>query len=179
MAVGKRSDRRLILQNTAHLARVRLPDDYWSLGQVQVQVAAVAGTLALPDVRVTRLPAGMVVTRAVPMFKFRMIENTDAAGNALDGATVAATSQVIQVRCAAPLTAYIDGIAFPDNYHTLDGSAREGGDVTVATEVAGIDVSSIVNRNGTYNFRWLLAKVDSDFINFDDVQVGLRIWYSI
>jgi hypothetical protein len=34
-----------------------------------------------------------------------------------------------------------------------------------------------VNGNGIYEFRWLLAKAVSDFLNLNDVQVGIRLWY--
>ncbi|KKL16940.1 hypothetical protein LCGC14_2490530, partial [marine sediment metagenome] len=44
------------------------------------------------------------------------------------------------------------------------------GDHDIAVEVVG---------NDTYNFKWQLADADQISINFNDIQVGLRIWYSV
>jgi len=159
---------------TASQGRQLFTMDFWSAGLEEVQIAAAAGTDALPDITVADLPAGATVVKATVMFKFRMIENTYAGVNKLNGATVATTSQVIQIRSDAP-TAYVDAINFVDDYFTLADSAREGGDVIIGT----IDVSATVDENDTYNLQWLLARADQDFINFNDVQVGLRVWYSV
>ncbi|MBA7636426.1 hypothetical protein ES703_44044 [subsurface metagenome] len=150
--------------------------DFWSAGLEEVQIGdGVAGaTVALPDLTVADLPAGATIVRAIVMFKFRMIENTNAAINQLNGATVALTSQVIQIRSDAP-TAYVDAINFVDDFFELGATTRESGDVIVGTE----DVAATVDENDTYNLRWLLARADLDFINFNDCQVGLRIWYSV
>lgn len=148
--------------------------DFWSDQLEEVQLAAAAGTDALPDITVADLPAGATIVRAVVMFKFRMIENTNAGVNKLNGATVAGTSQVIQIRSDAPL-AYVDAINFIDDLFTLAASTREGGDVIIGQ----VDVAGTVDENDTYNLRWLLSRADADFLNFNDVQVGLRIWYSV
>lgn len=150
--------------------------DFWSEGLEEVQIGdGVAGaTVALPDITVSDLPAGATPVRAIVMFKFRMIENTYAGVNKLNGATVALTSQVIQIRSDAP-TAYVDAINFVDDFFTLASSAREGGDVIIGQ----VDVAAIVDENDTYNLRWLLARADHDYLQFNDVQMGLRIWYSV
>ncbi len=148
--------------------------DFWSEFDEEVQVAAAAGTLALANVTVADLPAGATVVRAIAMFKCRMIENIYAGVNKLDGATVATTSQVIQVRDDTPGT-WRDAINFVDDQFTLADTAREGGDVLIGQ----VDIAVEVDGNDTYNFQWLLANADQDFINFNDVQVGLRIWYSV
>lgn len=152
--------------------------DFWSAGLEEVQIGdgAAGATVALPDITVADLPAGATIVRAIVMFKFRMIENTYAGVNKLNGATVALTSQVIQIRSDTPL-AYVDAINFVDDFFTLADSAREGGDVIIGTlDVAG---AAGVDENDTYNLRWLLGRADQDFLNFNDVQVGLRIWYSV
>ena len=147
---------------------------FWSDPQEEVQIGdAVAGaTVALPAVVVADLPAGAVIVRAIAFFKFRMIENTNAAANMLNGATVALTSQVIQVDDSIA-TGYVDAINFVDDLFGLAATIREGGDVCIGS----IDISARVDGNDTYDFRWLLARADLDFINFNDVQVGLRVWY--
>jgi len=149
--------------------------DFWSDPQEEVQVAAAAGTLVItPTVTVADLPAGATIVRAIAMFKFRMVENIYAGENNLDGATNPDTSQVIQVKETAA-GAYIDAINFVNNQFTLADTAREGGDVLIGS----IDITGQVDGNDSYTFRWLLRKADQDFINFNDIQVGLRIWYSV
>lgn len=150
--------------------------DFWSDPQEEVQVTAVAGTKTLPNVTIGDLPAGAVVVRAIALLKFRMVENTNAAANKLDGATVASTSQVIQVRDDTPGT-WRDAINFADDQFGLAATAniREGGDVCIGS----VDIAVEVDGNDTYNFQWLLAKSDQSNLQFNDVQVGLRIWYSV
>lgn len=152
--------------------------DFWSapLEEVQLGDAVAGATVALPTVTVADLPAGATIVRAIAMFKFRMVENTNAAANKLNGATVAGTSQVIQVRDDTPGTWY-DAINFVDDQFGLAAETREGGDVCIGSiDIAG---SGKVDANDGYNFRWLLGRADLDYLNFNDVQVGLRIWYSI
>lgn len=149
--------------------------DFWSNPQEEVQLGDAAATIVLtPTVTVADLPAGAVVVRAIAMFKFRMIENTNAGANKLNGSTVAATSQVIQVNDSGG-TGYIDAINFIDDQFGLAATTRESGDVCIGS----IDVATRVDGNDTYTFRWLLSKADLDNLNFNDCQVGLRIWYSV
>lgn len=142
--------------------------DFWSLPQEEVAVTNVAGDKSLPDVTVADLPSGAIIVRAIAMFKFRMVEETSSSANKLNGA------QEIQVRDDTP-SAWVDAINFVDDLFTLAADAREGGDVIIGA----IDVSATVDENDTYNFQWDEAVADADGINFNDVQVGLRIWYSI
>ncbi|MBA7485441.1 hypothetical protein ES707_20987 [subsurface metagenome] len=150
--------------------------DFWSEGLEEVQLGAGAATIDLPDIEVADLPDGATVVRAIVMFKFRMIENEYAGVNKLQDATVPGTSQVIHIRSDTPL-AYIDAINFIDDFFTLADGVREGGDVIVGTiDVAG---AACVDENDIYELQWLLSRADANFINFNDVQVGLRIWYSV
>jgi hypothetical protein len=142
--------------------------DFWSTPQEEVQLTNVAGDKSLPDVAVADLPAGAVVVRAIAMFKFRMIENTNAAANKLNGA------QEIQVRLS-PAGAWTDAINFVDDQFGIAGTTREGGDVCIGA----IDVAAVVNANATYNFQWDDAVADLANLQFNDIQVGLRIWYSV
>lgn len=148
--------------------------DFWSAPQEEVAIPAVAATLTLPIVTVADLPAGVTVVRAIAMVKFRMIENINAAANKLDGATVALTSQVIQVQDDTPGT-WRDAIKFVDDQFGLAASTREGGDVLIGDT----DIAIEVDGNDGYNFQYLLAKADLLGINWNDVQCGLRIWYSV
>jgi len=115
--------------------------------------------------------------RAIALLKFRIVENTAAAtANKLDGATVANTSQVIQIRDDTPGT-YTDCINFVDDQFGIAAATREGGDVIIGSiDIAG---SGKVDANDTYNFQWLLGLADEDYLQFNDVQTGIRIWYSL
>ena len=122
---------------------------------------------------VADLPVGVVVVRAYALVKIRIIENVNAGANALNGATVAGTSQVIQVRNAAP-GAWADAINFVDNQFTIAaGPLRENGDVLIGS----IDIAATVSANATYNLQYLLALADLASINWNDVQAGLRLYW--
>ena len=148
--------------------------DFWSNPQEEVSIPAVAGTLTLPSVTVGDLPAGATVVRAIAMLKFRAVENTNAAANKLNGATVAATSQVLQVRSDAPGT-WRDAINFVDDQFGIAATTREGGDALVGS----IDIAVEVTANDIYEFRWLLALADVASLNLNDCACGLRVWYSV
>ena len=138
--------------------------DFWSLPQEEVAVIQAAGDKALPSVTVADLPAGATIVIAKAMFKFRMVENHTYAGeNKLDGA------QEIQVAGS------VDAINFVDAQFTLAQDTGEGGDVIIGV----INIAGTVNANGAYAFHWDLAKALQTGINFNDVQVGIRIWYSV
>jgi len=148
--------------------------DFWSDSLEEARINAAGVSVSLPGVTIDSIPAGATILRAIAMFKFRMVENTNTAANKLNGGTVANTSQVIQARDDTP-GAWIDAINFVDDQVGLDGETREGGDVCIGS----IDISSIVDGNDGYELQWLLGRADLDFINFNDVQVGIRAWYSV
>ena len=148
--------------------------DFWSDPIEEARVNAAGVTVALPGVTVDGIPAGAIILRAIAMFKFRMVENTNAAANKLNGGTIANTSQVIQARNDTP-GAWGDAINFVDDQFGLAAEAREGGDVCIGS----INISGIIDGNGGYEFQWLLGRADLDFISFNDVQMGIRVWYSV
>ena len=159
-----------IRTSVASMARVA---DYWSDPVEEVQIDSAGNTFLLPRITIDSIPAGASILRAIAMFKFRIVENTNAAANKLNGGTIPATSQVIQVRDDTPGD-WIDAINFADDQFSLEGQTREGGDVCIGS----IDISGVVVGNDGYEFRWLLGKADLDFINFNDVQMGIRVWYA-
>ena len=151
--------------------------DFWSAPQEEVQVTGGAGDKPLPSVTIADLPiglnnlvllAGAVIVRAIAMFKFRMVENSNAAANKLNGA------QYIQVRSDAP-GAWRNAIALVDDMFSLEAETREGGDVLVGS----IDISVEVDEEDTYQFQWDEAVAEVGNIQFNDVQTGLRIWYRL
>jgi flagellin-like hook-associated protein FlgL len=148
--------------------------DFWSAPQEVSQIGGVSATVSLPAVTAEGLPTGATVLRAIAMLKFRIVENTNAAANKLDGGTVAGTSQVIQVRNDTPGD-WADAVPFADGQFGLEGEIREGGDVCIGS----VNIDSIVVGNDGYEFQWLLGKAVSNYLRFNDVQVGIRVWYSV
>lgn len=142
--------------------------DFWSVPQEEVALTNVAGDKSLPDVVVDSLPAGCTVEKAIAMFMFRMEEDDSGGANKLDGA------QEIQVRDDSP-SAWTDAINFVDDQFGIAADTREGG----ICVIGAIDVSGTVDGNDTYNFQWDEAVADADALRFNDVQVGLRIWFSV
>lgn len=154
--------------NSTSIGRALCSMDFWSDPQEEVQVTSVAGDKTLPSVTIADLPSGATIVRAIAMFKFRMVENTYAGVNSLN------LAQNIQVRDDTPGT-WRDAINLVDNLFTLADSAREGGDVMIGDN----DIAVEVDGNDTYEFQWYQAVADQDNLQFNDVQVGLRIWFSL
>ena len=165
--------RNIISEVQTGIASLASMADFWSEPVEEIQINAAGVTVTLPSVIIDGIPVGAAILRAIAMFKFRMVENTNAAANKLNGATVPGISQVIQVRDDTP-GAWINAINFTDDQFSLEGQTREGGDVCIGSK----DISDIVDGNEGYEFQWLLARSDLDFINFNDVQMGIRVWYT-
>lgn len=143
--------------------------DFWSASQEEVALTGASQDPGLPAVEVADLPSGATVVRAIAMFKFRTIENhTHAGTNALEGATS------IQVK-ETDAGSYTNAITFVDAQFGLAATTREGGDVIIGA----IDVATEVDANDGYSFQWTSAEAEETGINFNGVQMGLRIWYSL
>lgn len=156
-------------------AKILCAMDFWSDLIEQISLDGdTAGDHTLPPVAVGDLPTNATIIHAYLMFKFRMIENTHAeTANGLDGATSANTSQVIQID--KETGSYIDAINFVDSQFTIAAATREGGDVIIGS----IDIATEVDANTTYEIKWLQALAKEDLLNFNDVQMGIRIWYEL
>lgn len=144
----------------------------WSEPQEEMQLTdnVAPGTdVSLPSVAITDLPVGATIVKAIAMFKFRVVENTHIGVNKLQG------EQHIQVRNDTPGT-WQDAISFVDNMFTIAASTREGG---ISTFMGDHNIVVEVDGNDTYNFQWAASLVDQANLQFNDVQTGLRIWYSI
>ena len=142
--------------------------DFWGDYQEEVQITTVATDISLPSVTVSNLPSSINIVRVVGMFKCRMIENTNATANKLSG------SQNIQVRKATTGT-WTNAIGLVDDLFGIAALTRESGDVLIG----GTDISGEVSSNNAYNTQWASALADVGNLNFNDVQVGLRVWYYI
>jgi hypothetical protein len=153
---------------TVNVDRILPSIDFWSLPQEEVSLTSVVGDKTLPDVVVSGVPFGATIVKAIVMFMFRVVENTNAAVNKLNGA------QEIQIRDDSP-SAWTDCINLVDDQFSLAASTREGGTVVIgSTNVAGTVVG-----DDTYNFQWDEAISDQDNLQFNDIQIGIRIWYEI
>jgi hypothetical protein len=141
--------------------------DLWSPYLSQIQLTSVAGDKLLPSITIADLPSGATVIRAVMMLKYRMIENTNAAINRLDG------DQNLQAEKAID-GEWITGIALGGELCYVPASTRESGDVMIGTEDIQFQVPA---NSGVMDFKWTGAKSTQDSLNFNDVQVGLRIWF--
>ena len=155
---------------TTSTARGRYSIVQWSepAPLVQLTDTAAPGTnVALPDVVVADLPTGATVRAAYALFKFRIIENTNAAANQLQG------TQSIQVKLAAG--SYLNAIDFANAEFAVPASTKQGGDMIIGDN----DIKAQVAGNGTYNVQWTAALVDQANLEFKTVQTGLQIWYSV
>lgn len=156
--------------------RLLLSMDFWSDPLEELQLSDTVGDKTPPSVEVADLPSGATVVRAQVMFKFRMVENVHATlANSLDGGTVAATSQVMQIAEPDNGEAFVDCINFVTGQFNIAAVTREGGDVIIGS----IDVATKVDQNRIYQFKWLQAMALEDHLQFNDVQMGIRIWYSV
>ena len=148
-----------------------VPD--WSESQLTVTIPATAGTLTLPSVVMAALPVGATITRARAILTSRIIYNTNAAANKLNGATVAATSQVIQIKKDAG--AWVDAINFIDDQFSQAGLVSEGGVFIPGS----MNLAATVTGNGTYTFQWLLARADQDAIVMQGVKMAIQVSYTL
>lgn len=132
------------------------------------QIEAIADTshtdAALPTVTIPNW-AG-TIAHVYAGFKFRMVENTNAAVNKLSGA------QEIQINKAGG--AWTDAINFVDDQFGLAATTREGGDVVMGI----IDLVGTINVfNTTAQFQWDEPLTDQDALHFNDVQTFVIIQY--
>ncbi|KKL61057.1 hypothetical protein LCGC14_2199130 [marine sediment metagenome] len=146
--------------------------DFWSDVVEEVAVTGAQSTIAITggNVVVADLPSGATVVRAIAMMKFRMIENTNVGANKLD----AAAALPMQVDDVAN-TGFLTCIDFVNDAFGMAATTREIGD----TIIGDIDIAARIDANDTYDFQWLNAKADVANLQFNDVQMGIRIWYSV
>ena len=142
--------------------------DLWSPYLAQVQLTTLAGDKSLPSITITGPPLGATVIRAVVMLKYRTLENTNAAVNGLSG------PQNIQAQKAID-GVWVTGIALGGSECVVPTSTRESGDVMFG---AGDIKSQIPANSGIMNFQWAGAKAAQNNLHFNDIQVGLRIWFT-
>lgn len=144
--------------------------DFWGNTVEELQLTGtLQSNLALTgaDVVIAGIPANVTLVRVTVMFMCRAIENTNPAANKLDGA------QNIEVGFAG--ANFIDAIALADNLFGVALSTREMPPLIMG----GIDVKATVTGNGTCTFRIDSAKADLANLNFNDYQVGIRVYFTV
>jgi hypothetical protein len=144
--------------------------DFWGDTVEELQLtSALQANLALAgaDVVIAGIPAGATINRVVVMFMCRAIENTNVAANKLQGA------QNIEVNFAGG--AFIDAINLADDLFAVALSTREMGTVVIGDN----DVAATVTGNGTCTFRIDAARADQNNLNFNDFQIGVRVYFTV
>ncbi|GAH88780.1 unnamed protein product, partial [marine sediment metagenome] len=144
--------------------------DFWSDPVEEVVITAAQVTTVLSTIVVAGLPAGANVVRAIGMMMFRMVENINAAENSLDCTAV----QPIQVDDSGA-SGYVTAIDFVDEQFKIAPNTREGGVAIIGDN----DIAGRVVGNDTYSVQWLNRIAHLASIQLNDVQFGLRIWYSV
>jgi hypothetical protein len=139
----------------------------WGAPTEEIQLTDAAADTAFPQIIVSKIPTGAVVTCAYLGIKYGAIENTAVGVNKTNGA------QHLQINRGG--AGWVDAIHIPDDYLTLAGATREGGDIIWGD----IDLAATVTGNATYTIQWDEALVDADFMLLNNVQTVLHIEYSI
>jgi len=152
------------------LPRIVSSMDFWgdTIEELQLTSALQANlALAGADVVIAGLPAGITLVRVVVMFMCRAIENTNAAANKLQGA------QNIEVDFEGG--GFVDAINLADDLFAVAAATREMGTVIIGDN----DVKATVTGNGTCTFRIDAARADQNNLNFNDFQVGVRVYFTV
>ena len=158
-----------LLATVAKQNRILCSMDFWSDIDDSIAVDATAGDENLPNITVADLPSGATVVRAIMMFKCRAIADSSSAENYVESA------QVMSIDSDSGRGSVVTAINIPANMFKVAADTKEGGDVIIGDN----DVASEVTGNATYYPTWELADAHGGSLTFYDVQVGLRIWYSL
>ena len=137
--------------------------EYLSAAQLSATIGATAADVNLPDVVVPALPTGYNIYRATMFLKFRVVENTNAAANQLNG-----NQNVLIKKGSGP---FANCLQLKDNMFPVLASTSSDG-ITLYGE---LDLTAVVTGAATYSFQIKNALSDQDSIVLHDVQVGLRI----
>ncbi len=142
----------------------------WTAFTPQIVLSTGVADKDLGSITIANIPADATLVDARMILKFSGRENTNAAVNSISGA------QNIQAQKAVG-GVWITGIALAGGeYITVAESGEILGDVMMGT--ANI-VAQVPANEAVMNFKWTQALAAQDDLNFNDIQVGLRIWYSV
>jgi hypothetical protein len=144
--------------------------EFW--GDVDDIITLTTGTtnVVLPNVVVADIPANTTIVRVIGLVRFRALNNTNAATNAINGAAV------INIKKSTGAWT-VDDIALidiPDNILSTAASTKEGGMLIEGDN----DAASEVDANATYNLRTNgNIFVDGNNLELIDVAVGLKVYF--
>ncbi|KKL46963.1 hypothetical protein LCGC14_2340320, partial [marine sediment metagenome] len=143
--------------------------DFWSEIDDIITLDATAGDETLPPVTVAGIPSGAVVLRVIVILSIGSFEDTSGSENkfVLNG------TEHIQVDKTGGT--YIDAIKLINNMWLTGASGVRGGLVMIGD----IDVASEVDGDDTYEFKIENADVTAASLLLRDVQVGLRVYFTL
>lgn len=136
----------------------------------QIQLTQASGNFNLPDVVASGLASGINLDRVELRVKIRAIENTSGTGaNAINGASAIKVKKSTGTWGVDDMTA----VTLTDNMWTVAASTRESGDVLISD-----DIKSVVDGNGTYNFRFDSVAVDYDYLQLNDIELIVIFYFN-
>jgi len=159
---------RFFVEDKAQWSRALLTVDLWS-AFTSLTITAAATTRALPSITIADLPAGVTLARAAIFVKFRTLsEHLSADADLLN-------DQQIQIRKAVDGT-WLTGMTLLNGQLICPADAREFGDVLIGS----VDVKAQIPANGAIaELQWANSRVSAGEIHLEDLQTGLRIWFSV
>jgi len=159
-----------VAANTARI--LCTPPPFWSDVIEEIAVTGSQSTIAFTggNVVVSGIPSGATITRVIFIFMWGALENTNGAANKFD----AASALPIQIDDDSD-TGWLTCMNFVDDTFGIAATTREGAGIIIGN----IDIKARVDGDDTYDFQWLNAKADQSNLQFNNVQVGLQITYSL
>ena len=146
--------------------------DFWSGYEDLITITGTSSDITLPSVTVLGIPSGATFLRVLVMLKYRTLEDTSAVDNKLS--TAGPVTPAVQVKETVS-GSFTDAITLIDDMFQIAASTREGGDVLIGNT----DVKSEVDANDTYALQLDDVLADGANLLLRDVQVGLRIEWTV
>lgn len=148
--------------------------EFWSAIQAETQIGSGAATKSLPSVTLPDITIGTL--KAV----FIMMKYTCARNAGSGAASYVSGAQNIQVK-ESVAGSWTTGMVMPDKamyMQLLDEAAEDWrNNITPGQTLIGpTDVKAeVAAMNKTYSMQWLSAKAFQDYLQLQDVQMGLRL----
>lgn len=123
------------------------------------------------QVNVSDLPPGVIISRAIPLFKSRSIENDTGSDSSFNGVVIC--KLVVEKEADED---YHDAFTFPNGSLPVIANS-----VQKMPTLVGNNHLPNVGENGRYDFciyhDFIGSCVNTGTVIFRDVQVGLRVWF--
>jgi len=142
--------------------------EFWSDVVAKVTLTTSSSNVALPNLTISDIPAGITITRVVGMVKMRALNNTSASVNAINEAIGAA------IKVEKMGGSWTSLISIGDNTLSVSTSTKEGGLLIEGNA----DASGEVDGNDDYEFRFDgNCRVDGNNLELIDAAVGLKVYF--